>query len=111
GGARHPYVDGSARSVRSVDDLPVPRRPISRGGGGSTPAGDQAMRSSTRAIPALALLAATMAPAVRAQQTVPTFRGGVDVVFVPVSVSDRNRPVSGLGPKDFVLLDSGVPQE
>jgi hypothetical protein len=43
------------------------------------------------------------------QQT--AFRAGVDVVVVPVSVSDRNRPIRGLTAADFQLLDNGVSQE
>lgn len=43
------------------------------------------------------------------QQT--AFRAGVDVVVVPVSVSDRNRPIRGLTAADFQLLDNGVAQD
>jgi uncharacterized protein YegL len=43
------------------------------------------------------------------QQT--AFRAGVDVVVVPVSVSDRNRPIRGLAAADFQLLDNGVLQD
>lgn len=39
------------------------------------------------------------------------FRSAVDVITVPVSVTDKNRPVSGLLAKDFELLDNGVKQE
>jgi VWFA-related protein len=44
-------------------------------------------------------------------QTPPTFRGGVDIVHLDVSVLDANRrPVRGLTPADFTVLDNGVPQ-
>ena len=45
-----------------------------------------------------------------AQQPAPSFRSSVDAVFVPVSVTDRNRPVTGLTAADFDLLDNGVAQ-
>lgn len=45
-------------------------------------------------------------------QTPPTFRGGVDIVHLDVSVLDANRrPVRGLTPADFTVLDNGVPQK
>jgi VWFA-related protein len=40
----------------------------------------------------------------------PTFRASADVVSVDVSVRERSRVVTGLGPSDFVVLDNGVPQ-
>lgn len=55
-------------------------------------------------------LAAGVWPArVPAQQS--TFRSGVDVVSVPVTVMDGNKPVRGLTRKDFQLLDNGVAQD
>jgi Ca-activated chloride channel family protein len=39
-----------------------------------------------------------------------SFRGGIDVVTVDVSVRDHNKPVSGLTAADFEVLDNGVPQ-
>jgi len=63
----------------------------------------------TRAILMVTLAAAaTMMPGAGAQQ--PTFRSGVDVVAVPVAVTDRGRPVAGLKAADFEILDSGVAQ-
>lgn len=45
-------------------------------------------------------------------QNQPTFRSGVDVVQVDVSVLDRNRrPVTGLTQGDFTILENGKPQE
>ncbi len=44
------------------------------------------------------------------QQT-PTFRSGIDVVSVDVSVRDRIRVVTGLSAADFDVLDNGVRQE
>jgi VWFA-related protein len=42
----------------------------------------------------------------------PQFRTGVDLVHLDVSVLDRNRrPVKGLTPADFTVLEDGVPQE
>ena len=59
------------------------------------------------------LLAVTVTTAVRptaSQQAV--FRGGVDLVNVTVTVTDRNgRFVSDLKQKDFTILDDGQPQE
>ena len=41
----------------------------------------------------------------------PTFRAGVDIVHLDVSVLDASRrPVRGLRPADFTVLDNGVPQ-
>ncbi len=48
---------------------------------------------------------------VRASGEQTTFRGGVDVVVVPVSVTDRNLPVKGLVAADFEVLDNGVRQD
>lgn len=56
---------------------------------------------------AIAILCAAGVPS--AQQAL--FRSGVDAISVPVSVTDRNRPVSGLVAKDFELFDNGVKQE
>ncbi len=44
-------------------------------------------------------------------QQQPTFRSSVDVVSVPVSVTERNRPVAGLSAADFELLDNNVAQD
>jgi VWFA-related protein len=62
----------------------------------------------------LLLAAITMACAltgISAQQAPPTFRSGVQVVRVPVSVTALNRPVPGLKSSDFTLQDNGVAQE
>jgi VWFA-related protein len=41
----------------------------------------------------------------------PTFRAGVDVVHVDVSVLDKDRrPVRGLGAADFTVLEGGTPR-
>ena len=45
-----------------------------------------------------------------AQQPAPSFRSSVDAVSVPVSVTDRNRPVTRLTAADFDLRDNGVAQ-
>ncbi len=47
-------------------------------------------------------------PAAARQQ--PTFKAGVEAVRVDVLVTDGGRPVVGLGPDDFELLDNGVVQ-
>lgn len=44
-------------------------------------------------------------------QPLPTFRGGIDVVHVDVSVLDGNRkPVRGLTSADFTVLEDGKPR-
>jgi uncharacterized protein YegL len=58
---------------------------------------------------AVALACLTVPLVAASQQTV--FRSSVDAVSVPVSVTDRNKPVAGLAAADFELLDNGVPQE
>ena len=53
-----------------------------------------------------------LSAAVLAQQTTPVFRAGVDLVHLDVSVLDRERrPVKGLGPADFTILEDGIPQK
>jgi VWFA-related protein len=47
--------------------------------------------------------------AVVAQQ--PTFTSRLDAVRVDVLVTDNGRPVQGLVPDDFVVLDNGAPQK
>lgn len=39
-----------------------------------------------------------------------TFRSGVELVRVPVFVTDGTRPIAGLTAADFTLLDQNVPQ-
>jgi VWFA-related protein len=42
----------------------------------------------------------------------PTFRSGVELIVVRVTVTDsQQRPMAGLTKKDFVVLDRGVPQQ
>jgi VWFA-related protein len=48
-------------------------------------------------------------PPLQPQQAT-TFRAGADAVTIEVSVRDRSRPVTGLQPDDFVVLDHNVPQ-
>jgi VWFA-related protein len=53
--------------------------------------------------------ASAQQPATPAQQ--PTFRAGVDVIRLDVSVLDKNRrPVRGLTAADFTVLENGKPQ-
>jgi len=47
----------------------------------------------------------------QAQSQSPTFRTAVEVVQIPVSVRDGNRPIAGLQAEDFVVTDSGVVQQ
>ena len=73
------------------------------------------MRAVTRRAVTLSVVALGALPATQARQDqqlrVPqTFRAGVDLVTVDVSVRDGNGPVAGLGTEDFVVLDNGVPQ-
>jgi VWFA-related protein len=45
-------------------------------------------------------------------QTLPQFRSQVDLIHLDVSVLDSNRrPVQGLGPNDFTILENGQPQK
>ena len=45
-------------------------------------------------------------------QALPQFRSQVDLVHLDVSVLDRDRrPVQGLGPNDFTILENGQPQK
>ena len=61
---------------------------------------------------ALLGVAALAAPQVQAPSPVPRFRSGVDLVHLDVSVFDRNRrPVRGLTPVDFTILENGKPQQ
>ncbi len=63
------------------------------------------------AIAAISVLMATSLPAQTAQQQSPVFRASADVVTVDAAVQRDRRPVTGLKPSDFELLDNGVPQE
>ena len=48
----------------------------------------------------------------RPQTALPQFRSQVDLVHLDVSVLDRDRrPVQGLGPNDFTILENGQPQK
>lgn len=68
--------------------------------------------NSTACCGAVALVAsaAMVATTIGAGQDRPTFRAGVDLVTVDVTVRDGNRSVRGLSAEDFVLTDNGVPQ-
>jgi VWFA-related protein len=47
----------------------------------------------------------------RPQAPLPQFRSQVDLIHLDVSVLDNNRrPVQGLGPNDFTILENGQPQ-
>ena len=63
-----------------------------------------------RASAAIAL-AAIFWGALAAAQNAPTFRGGVDLVAVGVSVREAGLPVTGLQASDFQLRDNGVEQQ
>jgi VWFA-related protein len=60
----------------------------------------------------LVLAAAVLAGGITAaQQPRPTFRSSVEVVHLDVSVLDKQRrPVRGLTPADFTVLEDGTPQ-
>ena len=48
----------------------------------------------------------------RPQTALPQFRSQVDLIHLDVSVLDGNRrPVRGLGPNDFTILENGQPQK
>ncbi len=47
-----------------------------------------------------------------AQLQKPVFKSGVDLVTLDVSVlDDQRRPIRGLGPADFTILENGKPQQ
>ena len=59
------------------------------------------------------LLATTLVPSAQTpqRQPAPTFRAGIDVVQLDVSVLDKNRrPIKGLTAADFTVLENGKPQ-
>ena len=59
----------------------------------------------------VAAIGAGLVAAERIQQT-PVFRARTEIVQIDVTVLDRDRrPISGLAPTDFVLIDEGKPQE
>ena len=57
-----------------------------------------------------ALGALLLSAALSAQTQSPVFSTKVEVVRVDALVTDGGRPVLGLGPADFEVLDNGVPQ-
>ncbi len=64
----------------------------------------------TVAVPLILLIAAGPTPQ-SPTQSLPTFRTGIDVVELDVTVLDRERrPVQGLTAADFTILDHGKPQ-
>src|SRR5690348_9829865 len=57
-----------------------------------------------------AVVAATAV--VNASDTPTVFRGGVDLVALNVVVTDgQNKPVGGLSPEKFTVLEDGIPQD
>jgi VWFA-related protein len=59
-----------------------------------------------------AFLAITLLSAQTQPPATPQFRSGVDLVHLDISVLDRDRrPVRGLTPADFTILENGKPQE
>ena len=72
------------------------------------------MLRSLKMVSAAALLGVTALTASQPQAPAqaPAFRSGIDLVHLDVSVLDRNRrPVRGLIPADFTILENGKPQE
>jgi VWFA-related protein len=68
------------------------------------------MTAAMRAVAAgaaLVLVLPTLCPTARAQ----TFRSKVEMVLVDVLVTENGRPVNGLSPSDFEVLDNGVRQQ
>lgn len=64
--------------------------------------------SGARLLSGACLLALAGAPAVNAQE----FRSGVDMVALAVTVTDgKGQAITGLGARDFTVLDEGVRQE
>ena len=73
-----------------------------------------AMLRRLKIVSAAALLGVTALTASESQTPAqaPAFRSGIDLVHLDVSVLDRNRrPVRGLTPADFTILENGKPQE
>ena len=75
-------------------------------------------RAPARSIAAVAFIFAALALASDAgggapqQPSQPTFRAGVDVVSLNVTVSDRDgRFVTGVAPTEFLVYEDGVQQE
>jgi VWFA-related protein len=69
--------------------------------------------TTRRALAVLALALVTLASSAGHAQTQtpqPVFRSTTDLVTIDVAVRSGKDLVGGLGPKDFVLLDNGVPQ-
>jgi VWFA-related protein len=58
-----------------------------------------------------AFAALLLSTALSAQTQSPVFSTKVEVVRVDALVTDGGRPVLGLGPADFEVLDNGVPQD
>src|SRR6185437_2498183 len=102
--------NGRRRPGRSMVDLLAGRLPDVSGDPGE-PAGDRPMRSRRLVAGGVAALMSVALPAgaVAQQQPTPTFRAGADVVTVEASVWHDKRPLTGLKPADFELLDNGVP--
>jgi len=57
-----------------------------------------------------AVVVAVVATGVAGSAQQPTFSSRLDVVRVDALVTDGGRPVRGLAPGDFVVLDNGTPQ-
>src|SRR5216684_3181888 len=72
-----------------------------------------AQRGATAAmkplLPGLGLLA--VAQLFAQQPSLPTFRGGIEIVRLDVSVTRGGVPVRGLSARDFIVSDNGVPQD
>ena len=62
-------------------------------------------------MPAAALALSAFASPNRTGAQPPTFAARVESVRVDVLVLDNGRPVRGLGPADFEVVDNGVPQQ
>ena len=72
------------------------------------------LRAGATLVVTSALMAASLdgqAPQTGPEQPPPVFRASADVVSVDAAVQRDRRPVVGLKPADFELLDNGVTQE
>jgi VWFA-related protein len=73
---------------------------------------EQDSRLTRRSLLGAGTAVALLRPALRAQDTRPTFRVKVDMVVLSFTVTDsKGRYVNGLKPSEFRILEDGIPQK